>query len=173
VFAGGFVGASASSVCGAGRRTLASLVGASLLGERVDAGGSMRWFMLETVREYALELLEELGEGERYRDRHAAHYAELAEAVEDEHPASGSGAAWRRLESEQDNFRAALDFLRVSGAVELELRLVGALAYFWATSDNLREGENSDRRRAAACGRTRAAAREGARRRSARRTQPR
>ena len=140
VFAGGFGGASAAAVCGAGRETLASLVGASLVHERVDAGGSMRWFMLETVREYALELLDELGEGGDYGRRHAEHYAELAEELEDEHPASGSGAAWRRLEAEQDNFRAALDWTRGSGAFELELRLAGALAYFWATSVHLREG---------------------------------
>ena len=93
-------------------RTLASLVGASLVHERVDAGGAMRWFMLETVREYALELLDAAGEGEECRRRHAEHYAELAEAIEDEHPASGSGAAWQRLEAEQDNFRAALDWSR-------------------------------------------------------------
>jgi predicted ATPase/DNA-binding SARP family transcriptional activator len=141
VFSGGFAASSAGAVCRASRQTLASLVGASLLGERVDAGGAMRWFMLETVREYALELLrEQLGERDASRERHALHYAELAEAAEDEHPASGSGAAWRRLEAEQDNFRAALDWTRASGAVELEFRLVGALAYFWATSDHLREG---------------------------------
>jgi predicted ATPase len=115
VFAGGFAVPSAGAVCRAGRETLASLVGASLLSERVDAGGAMRWFMLETVREYALELLGELVEGETYRERHAVHYAELAEAAEDEHPASGSGAAWRRLEAEQDNFRAALDWTRARG----------------------------------------------------------
>jgi predicted ATPase/DNA-binding SARP family transcriptional activator len=136
VFAGGFDGASAVAVSGAGRETLASLVGASLVHER-DA---MRWFMLETVREYALELLGELGEGELRRRRHAEHFAELAEAIEDEHPASRSVAAWRRLEAEQDNFRAALDWARGRRDVELELRLVGALAYFWATSDHLREG---------------------------------
>jgi predicted ATPase/DNA-binding SARP family transcriptional activator len=140
VFAGGCGDTSAAAVCGAGRPALASLVGASLVHERLDADGSMRWFMLETVREYALELLDASGEGEPYRRRHAEHYAELAEALEDEHPASGSGAAWRRLEAEQDNFRAALDWSRGSGAAELELRLVGALAYFWATSDHLREG---------------------------------
>jgi predicted ATPase/DNA-binding SARP family transcriptional activator len=140
VFAGGFASESAGSVCGADRQTLASLVRASLLGERVDADGLMRWFMLETVREYALELLEALGEGELCRNRHAEHYAELAEDLEDDNPASGSGAAWRRLEAEQDNFRGALGWSRATGAVELELRLVGALAYFWATSDHLLEG---------------------------------
>lgn len=141
VFAGGFAGEAAVSVCDAGREVLASLVGASLVGERVDAGGSTRWFMLATVREYALERLEELGEGEDRRRRHAEHYAGLAEAVEEEHPASRSGPAWERLDAEHDNFRAALDWSRAAGAVELQLRLVGALAYFWATSDHLREGQ--------------------------------
>src|SRR6185437_3093681 len=79
-------------------------------------------------------------EGEATRRRHAEHYAELADEIGAEHPGSRSGAAWRELEAEQDNFRAALEWCRDSGAVELELRLVGALAYFWATSDHLREG---------------------------------
>ena len=140
VFAGGFTSASAAAVCGAGREPLASLVAASLVHERVDADGTVRWFMLETVREYALELLEETGEGDVFHRRHAEHYAGLAEGAEDEHPASRSGAAWRDLEAEHDNFRAALDWSRDSGAVELALRLVGALGYFWATSDHLREG---------------------------------
>jgi predicted ATPase len=139
VFAGGFAGASAVAVCGADRETLASLVRASLVHEGVDAAGTVRWFVLATVREYALELLDEAGEGESARRRHAEHYAEVAEAVEDEHPGSQSGAAWRALEADQDNFRAALDWSRDNGEVELELRLVGALAYFWATSDHLRE----------------------------------
>jgi predicted ATPase len=142
VFAGGFAGASAVAVCGAGREALASLVGASLVHERVDAEGKPRWFILQTVREYALELLDAAGEGEAGRRRHAEHYAEFAEAVEDEHPGSRSGAAWRGLEAEQDNFRAALDWCSGSGEVELELRLVASLGYFWATSDHLREGRS-------------------------------
>jgi predicted ATPase/DNA-binding SARP family transcriptional activator len=140
VFGGDFADASAAAVCGAGREALASLVGVSLVHERVDAGGTVRWFMLETVREYALELLDEAGDGDAWRRRHAEHYAALAEAVEDEHPGNRSVPAWRGLEAEHDNFRAALDWCRNSGSVELELRLVGALAFFWATSDHLREG---------------------------------
>ena len=140
VFAGGSDGPGAAAVAGADRPTLVALVAASLVHERVDAAGSTRWFMLETVREYALEQLEALGEGESCRRRHAEHYTQLAEEVEDKHPASRSGTAWQRLETEMDNFRAALDWIRASGEFELELRLVGALAYFWATSDHLREG---------------------------------
>jgi predicted ATPase len=136
VFAGGCTGASAAEVCGAGREKLASLVGASLLRER--AGATVRWSMLETVREYALELLGE--EEAAYRRRHAEHYAALAEAIEAAHPARRSTVEWEALEAEQDNIRAALDWSRAAGEIELELRLVGALGYFWATTDHLREG---------------------------------
>lgn len=139
VFAGGFTGPSAAAVCGAGRETLAALVGASLVRERPGPGGAPRWSMLETVREYARERLDERGEADDLGRRHAEHYAALAEAAEDEHPASRAGAAWRELEAEHANFRAALDWSRAAGAVELELRLVGALGYFWATSDHLAE----------------------------------
>jgi tetratricopeptide (TPR) repeat protein len=127
-------------VCDSGRETLSALVAASLVHERAGAGDAVRCFMLETVREYALELLGHTGERDTWRRRHAEHFASIAEAVEDEHPASRSGALWQDLEAEHDNFRAALDWSRDSGAVELQLRIVGALAYFWATTDHLREG---------------------------------
>jgi predicted ATPase/DNA-binding SARP family transcriptional activator/Flp pilus assembly protein TadD len=138
VFAGGFTAADAAAVCGADRASLSALVAASLVHERAGPGGAVRGFMLETVREYALELLGD--DAGTWRRRHAEHYAAIAEAVEGEHPASRSGAAWRDLEAEHDNFRAALDWSRDAGALELELRIVGGLAYFWATSDHLREG---------------------------------
>jgi predicted ATPase len=138
VFAGGFTAARAAAVCDAGRTTLAALVAANLVHERAGPDGDARCFMLETVREYALELLG--ADSETWRRRHAEHYAAIAEAVEGEHPASRSGASWQDLEAEHDNFRAALDWSRDAGALDLQLRIVGALAYFWATSDHLREG---------------------------------
>ena len=141
VFSGGFTGASAEAVCAAGREALGALVATSLVHERAWAGGGVRCSMLETVREYALELLEETGEEDEWRRRHAEHYAGVAVAVEDEHPASRGGATWQELEAEHDNFRAALDWSRDHGAVDLQLKLVGGLAYFWATSDHLREGD--------------------------------
>jgi predicted ATPase/DNA-binding SARP family transcriptional activator len=140
VFAGGFTTVAAASVCGASREALAALVAASLVHERAREDGNVRCSMLETVREYALERLEEAGDAEAWRHRHAEHYAAGAEEVEDEHPASRAGAAWQDIEAEHDNFRAALDWSRDRGEVELQLRIVGALAYFWATSDHLREG---------------------------------
>ena len=86
---------------------------------------------LETIREYALEQLEESGETEVTRARHTAHYLALAEAAA---PAlSGpDGLAWRaRLASEHDNLRAALGWLLRRGDAARALRLAGALARFW------------------------------------------
>jgi predicted ATPase/DNA-binding SARP family transcriptional activator len=138
VFAGGFTAATAEAVCGASRETLAALVAASLVQERPACDDAVRCFMLQTVREYALGRLEATGETDAWRERHAEHYAGFAEAVEAEHP-SGPPTAWQRLEAEHDNFRAALDWSRTHEALELQLRIMGAVGYFWATSDHLRE----------------------------------
>ncbi|HXV58661.1 MAG TPA: BTAD domain-containing putative transcriptional regulator, partial [Gaiellaceae bacterium] len=140
VFAGGCTAADAAAVCEASRSALASLVARSLLRERLGADAEPRYAMLETVREYALERLEESGEGELVRRRHAERYAALAEAAEQQPAADAGQRAWSSLEEEQDNLRAALDWSHDAGEVELELRLVAALAYFWVVRDRLTEG---------------------------------
>jgi tetratricopeptide (TPR) repeat protein len=95
--------------------------------------------MLASVREYAAERLEERGDAAARRRLHAEHYAALAEAAEPE-PGGNRDAAFPRLAEEHDNLRTAIAWSGRAGAVELELRLVGALAFFWAHRDHLREG---------------------------------
>ena len=69
--------------------------------------------MLETIREYAVERLEESGEAEELRRRHAAYFLALAEEAEPN--LRGSPGDWLdRLERDHDNFRAALDRLEAS-----------------------------------------------------------
>ncbi len=131
VFVGGFSEPSAGEVCAAERSALAQLVEQSLLVARPGASGAARLDMLETVREYAHERLEESGELDRARERHAAHFVALAEAAE---PAmrGPQGEGWlARLEDDHANLRAAMAWARLSGSLEMELRLVGALARFW------------------------------------------
>ena len=140
VFAGGFTAAAAAGVCGTARRGLASLVGNSLLQERFGVGGEPRWYMLGTIREFALEQLAERGELDEYRGRHAKHYVELAEAAEGGGASAEAERAWVLLDQELDNLRAALAWSHEAQAVEFELRLVGALAYFWSVREHLREG---------------------------------
>jgi predicted ATPase/DNA-binding SARP family transcriptional activator len=138
IFAGGCTAAAAAAVCDTGRGVLASLVATSLLQERLSrARGEPRWFLLETVREFALEQLDERGELADLARRHAEHFALLAEDAEEQ---ERSAVAWATLDEEVDNLRAALSWAHATGEVELELRLVGALAYYWSVRDHLREG---------------------------------
>jgi predicted ATPase/DNA-binding SARP family transcriptional activator len=139
VFAGGCGVAAAGAICDGTRPALASLVSKSLLQERLGTDGEPRYFMLDTVREYAVERLEEADDRDVVHRRHAEYHVAAAEAAEHERAAE-SGPAWQRLVDEQDNFRAALDWSIAVGDVELELRLVSALAYFWFVRGHLSEG---------------------------------
>jgi len=137
VFAGGCRLESAEAVCGADLDTLESLVDKSLV--RVREGD--RFWMLETIREYALERLEESGEADRLRRRHAEHFLALGEeAWLNTHVYSGEWIG--RLEQEHDNLRTALDHFASSGENELVLRLAGALADFWHSGGHVAEGRH-------------------------------
>jgi predicted ATPase/class 3 adenylate cyclase len=135
VFAGGCTLEAAEQITDADLDTLQSLVDKSLV--RVREGN--RFWMLETVREYALEQLEESGEAERLRRRHAEHFLELAEETE---PLAREvdAATLDRLEEEADNLRAALDWLEGSGETQLVLQLAAALDDFWGVKGYLAEG---------------------------------
>ncbi len=68
----------------------------------------LRYRMLEPIRQYGLERLEEDGEAKRARERHARYYLRLAEEAE---LGGSEQAAWlERLETEHGNFRAALSW---------------------------------------------------------------
>jgi tetratricopeptide (TPR) repeat protein len=87
--------------------------------------------MLETIREYAAEQLTSCEEDERFRTRHAEHFAALAERLEPEVRAARNAAPLDLLEVEHDNLRAAIDWSRTSGRSDLGLRLTGRLWWFW------------------------------------------
>ncbi|WP_062984638.1 BTAD domain-containing putative transcriptional regulator [Nocardia anaemiae] len=111
---------------------LAGLVDKSL----VELGGE-RYRMLETIRSYALERLAESGRETAVRDRQAQYLLGLAEASEAE-LRCGSTAHWAeqldalaRLDAERDNIAAALRFAVDTGAVELGIRLIAAMFWYW------------------------------------------
>jgi predicted ATPase/DNA-binding SARP family transcriptional activator len=142
VFAGGSTLDAARAVSDATRSSLAAIVGHSLLRERPGADGRPRFQMLETVREYACERLEGLGETDAVRRRHAEHYVGLAELAERELEGTSHATWLARLEDESANIRAAFAYCVESGARGLELRLAGALARFWELRGDLREGRH-------------------------------
>src|SRR6266545_4875808 len=134
VFAGGCTLDAAEEVAEADLDVLQSLVDKSLV--RVRDGD--RFWMLETIRAYALERLEQSGEAHELRGRHAEHFLALAEEAEPH--AREVDAAWLdRLDRDADNLRAALDWFESSGETQLALRLAGALSGFWGTKGYLAE----------------------------------
>jgi predicted ATPase len=117
---------------------LSALVDASLVVlEGTDA--EPRFAMLETIRQYAAELLDESGENEELTRRHAAHFLSVAEAAEP-HLRESPGTWLERLEGEHDNLRVALDRVRASSDDESAIRLAGALWRFWYLKGHLTEG---------------------------------
>jgi predicted ATPase/class 3 adenylate cyclase len=131
VFAGGSTLEAAEQICDADADTLESLVDKSLLRHSGE-----RFWMLETIRQFAAEQLDDA----RLARRHAECYLALAEQA---HPQILRGNAKRwldRLEAEHDNLRAALDYFAETAAGELEQRLAGALWRFWQWRGHLAEG---------------------------------
>ena len=137
VFRGGSTLETAEKVCDGGIDELQSLVDKSLLRQRDD-----RFWMLETIREYAAERLEDSGEAEELRRRHAEHFLALVEEAEPHlRKESEESRQWiDRFDPEHDNLRAALDQLEASGETQLALRLAGVVWWFWDARSHLVEG---------------------------------
>ena len=129
VFAGGWSLAAAEAVAGAELDVLQSLVEKSLV--RFDRE---RYSMLETIREFALERLEEADEGDENRRRHGMFFLELAEAVSTAAEAD-YGRRYELIPPDQDNFRIAIDWSLTAGEIELGLRIAVALEQFWVIAD--------------------------------------
>ena len=101
-----------------------------------------RFWMLETIREYATERLEQFEDAEALRRRHAEYFLRLAEEAEP-HLTGRQQATWLdRLEADHDNLRLSQDSLRHAGLGAEELELVGALMRFWYVRGYLREGRS-------------------------------
>jgi predicted ATPase/DNA-binding SARP family transcriptional activator len=119
---------------------LDDLLDTALVMRTAGATDEPRFGMLETVREYATELLTRSDEEREVRDRHLDWFLALVE---------GDGPYWKRqidppwldrIELEHDNYRAALEHARVTDDVDRELRLANALRYFWRVRGYVVEG---------------------------------
>ena len=119
---------------------VSSLVDKSLLRPDEGTGGEPRFYMLETVHEFALEKLEEGGGAEEVRRRHAEYFLWLAEEAEPGLRGPQDVRWFERLEEEHDNLRAALSWSLEGGEAELGLRLTGALSRFWEAHGHYGEG---------------------------------
>jgi predicted ATPase/class 3 adenylate cyclase len=156
VFVGGCTLEAAEAVCNAdGDLPLDVMDGITwltdkcLLRSEEGANGEPRFLMLGTIREYALERMEQSGEVEVVRRRHADYFLRLAETAEPELLGPAQRMWLDKLEADIDNLRAALAWsLSVQGvatedsreAIGLALRLATAVGHFWTARNRQREG---------------------------------
>jgi predicted ATPase/DNA-binding NarL/FixJ family response regulator len=119
---------------------LTRLVDKSLVQAETQADGEVRFRMLETIREYALEQLAVSGELDETRRRHAEYYLALVERAEPELTGAQQAAWLDLLTREHDNLRAALTWTLEGGNVECGLRLGAALWRFWYARGHVSEG---------------------------------
>jgi predicted ATPase/class 3 adenylate cyclase len=144
VFAGGWtLEAAEQTCCGDGieeedvLELLSHLVDASLViaEERED---SLRYRLLETVRQYGREKLEAAGESETAANRHLDYFLRLAEEAEPQLTGPDQREWLDRLDADHDNLRAAL---RWAVDPELRLRLAASLWRYWGACGHIIEGK--------------------------------
>jgi predicted ATPase len=147
VFAGGCTLEAAEAVCDLGEDLteevldlLASLMDKSLLNRAETEDGEGRFWMLETVREYALERLEANREQKEARHGHAVYCLALAKDARPELTGPRQTEWFGRLESEHDNLRAALSWSLERGNAETALQMNAQLWWFWYKRGHLSEG---------------------------------
>jgi predicted ATPase/class 3 adenylate cyclase len=128
VFRGGCTLETAELVCDAELDTLASLLDKSLLRRRTGPLGEERYWMLETIREFALERLRESGREDELRRRHAERMLQIAR---DAHlGVDDTEADLGRAMTEREDLRAALDWAEDNDPV-FGLELAVNLQQLW------------------------------------------
>ena len=144
VFAGG-VTVDAAEAVGAGGPVpssevfdlLCALVDKSLL--QLGESDGPRYRMLETIREYGLERLEEAGELPAARTAHGRYFAGLAIDAAP-HLRGSEQLTWlKRLHADHDNLLAALRYLGESGDAALVVKMVVSLLWFWVLAGSRQE----------------------------------
>jgi predicted ATPase len=141
VFAGGWTLDAAEAVCGGEgvHDHLVALVDKSLI-TADERDGTMRYRMLETVREYARERLRQLDGEAEARGRHLTYFRTLGEEAEP-HLRGSEQVIWlSRVESERDNIAEALTWSAHDGDAESGLRLACAISWYWYVRGYLEEG---------------------------------
>ena len=128
------------AVCGADLDTLQTLLESSLLRQRVDPDGEPRFWMLETIREYAGERLQQRNEADSLRQAHAEYFGRVAEEVNGLIRTPDVIAAFNRLGQDRENFRAALEWFRDRNDDERLVGLASSLGHYWTMRGQVRDG---------------------------------
>jgi predicted ATPase/transcriptional regulator with XRE-family HTH domain/Tfp pilus assembly protein PilF len=147
VFVGGCTLAVAEAVCNADGDLptditdgVEALVDKSLLQQIKGPDDEPRFVMLETVRQYAAEKLDEAGETDMFRARHRDWFLQVAEQAYPQLDTPTVAMWFDRLAQEHDNLRAALDWSLRQGEAVKALRLTYLLVSFWNIRGHWSEG---------------------------------
>jgi predicted ATPase/class 3 adenylate cyclase len=131
VFVGGCTLQGAEDVCGAELETLGGLVDKSLV-QRNDGAPEPRFWMLESIQDFAAERFVASGEEKKLRAHHSAYFRELAErmdlALRAGEPEEGPVSV---LEADINNLRAAVEFGLESEDVEVVREITASLPMYW------------------------------------------
>ena len=111
--------------------TVDSLVKKSLLRWDVGLSGEPKFLMLETIHEFAAEMLGESAEAETLKMRHAHYFLQFAETAEHQLKGPNQERWLDRLDKEQGNFRTALSFVVRAKETETFARFLAALWMFY------------------------------------------
>jgi predicted ATPase len=147
VFWGGCTLEGAEAVCNTGNDLgsdifdlMSSLVDKSLVQQGQQGNDEPRFRMLETIREYALERLQQSAEDAATKRAHAAYCLVLAEEGNPDLGESERAAWLARCDMEHDDFRASLDWLFQTGDLDWGFRFCMALFRFWDMREHSEEG---------------------------------
>ncbi|WP_331752725.1 LuxR C-terminal-related transcriptional regulator [Streptomyces anthocyanicus] len=145
VFAGGFTLAAAEEVGSGGELVgrdvldfLGALVDKSVV-QRVEGVVEYRYRLLDTIREFGAEQLEQSGRTQEYARRHQDFFLRMAERAGGEWLGDQQVEWGGRLAADFDNFRVAMDFAVAHPADEAALRLVNGLWGLWLGRSRLTE----------------------------------
>jgi predicted ATPase len=120
---------------------LGALVDKSLIAVEPNTGGEIRYRLLETMRQFALERLIESGEEHATRERHLAHFLALAERAKLPLAGAAQGEWLIRLDLDRDNFFAAHAWCdHAELGTERGLKLVNALMRYWLSRGLMWQG---------------------------------
>ena len=149
VFRGGFTLEAAEEVCSGDDLEsyevldmLSQLVDKSLVVVEEGPGPEARYKLLEVLRLYGTERLAETGHTEDVRGRHAGYFLTMAERAEPELFTSKQVAWVNRLESDYDNFRAAMAWAMEANHGETALKIASALTFFWVLHRHVGDGQD-------------------------------
>ena len=109
-------------------------------GAEPNAASESRFLLLEPIREYALERLNEKSEYKHLQYIHATYNLTLAEAAAAQRDSPTADAGLEQLGREYNNIRAALEWSRASNHPIIGLRIAEALTRFWRLHGYISEG---------------------------------